>query len=86
MDANVEKCDVFVLFCSKSTNKSAAVKTEWQAALSIDKIIIPVFETLDHVPFLLKHRRGVEMQLDDVEGTVRALYNVILRVIKMKSE
>ena len=57
MEETLKESDIFVLFCSENSVKSAAVKDEWQAAFQMRKKgfikLIPVFEKEEHVPVLL---------------------------------
>ena len=56
MEATLKKTDVFVLFCSKNSVKSDAVKGEWQAAYQMRKKgmlkMIPVYEIEEEIPEL----------------------------------
>ena len=83
MDANVGKCDIFILFCSEQTVSSGAVKIEWQAALSIGKDIVPVYDNLDHVPTLLKTFRGVRFREDDIDGTINNIHELIIKKLTL---
>ncbi len=65
MNDNIEKCDIFVLFCSENSSKSKPVRLEWKAALSINKKIIPIFDDEKNIPTLLRSKLGLKF-----EGTI----------------
>jgi len=50
MDENLKLAKIILLFCSKSSLHSEAVKMEWRSALKLDKKIIPVFIEPDDIP------------------------------------
>jgi len=83
MEETLKKTNVFVLFCSKNSVKSKAVKDEWQAAFQMRKKdllkIIPVYEVEEHVPRLLWQMLNVKFKKDDFEGFIRNLYEEIRR-------
>ena len=83
MEDTLKNTDVFVLFCSKNSVKSNAVKDEWQAAFQMRKKgmvkIIPVFEDEDDIPVLLWQMLNVKFAKDDFNGFIEKLYEEILR-------
>ncbi|MFX1478491.1 MAG: toll/interleukin-1 receptor domain-containing protein [Promethearchaeota archaeon] len=79
IEKNLERCDVFVLFCSENALDSVAVKKDWTAADSMGKLIIPIFQKLDHVPALLKPRGGLEFDFSDFDRNIDRLHNLILK-------
>ncbi|MFX1594304.1 MAG: toll/interleukin-1 receptor domain-containing protein [Promethearchaeota archaeon] len=79
MNDNLDKCDLMILFCSPNALKSKPVETEWTAAESSQKPIIPVFIKPEHIPMLLKSRLGVEFDNFDFQKTVNEIYKLILK-------
>ena len=83
MEATLAKSDIFVLFCSENSKKSAAVKDEWQSAFQMRKKalmkIVPVYDKEDHIPFLLWQLLNIKYTKDDFQGFIEKLYNEILR-------
>jgi hypothetical protein len=83
MDTNLGKCDIFLLLCSANALKSNAVKMEWQAALKVNKKIIPVFVRQEDIPTLLSTKLGVQFNENDVEGTSKNIYNLIIKKLEI---
>jgi len=83
MDETLKKYDVFVLFCSTNSMKSASVKDEWQAAFEKRKKglikIIPVYEKLDDIPVILGHFLNVKYDQKQFENFIKNLYQEIMR-------
>ncbi len=79
MNDNLEKCDLMILFCSPNALRSKPVETEWTAAESLEKPIIPVFIKPEHIPPLLKSRLGVEFDNFDFQKTVNEIYKLLLK-------
>ena len=79
MNNNLEKCDVFLIFCSKNSKNSEPVQMEWKAALKLKKPIIPIFQTEDSIPALLSTKLGVHFNKDDIIKTIEEVYNLILK-------
>lgn len=83
MDTNLGKCDIFLLFCSPNALKSGTVKMEWQAALKIKKKIIPVFKKEEDIPPLLSTKLGVQFSESDIDGTIKRIYDLILKKLEI---
>jgi hypothetical protein len=83
MDTNLGKCDIFILFCSQNALKSDAVKMEWQAALKVKKKVIPVFVREEDIPTLLSTKLGIQFNENDREGTVKNIYDLILKKLEI---
>ena len=83
MEDTLKNTDDFVLFCSKNSVKSNAVKDEWQAAFQLRKEglmkLVPVYEKEEHLPYLLKPMLNVKYDKDDFDGFIEKLYEEILR-------
>jgi len=83
MEDTLKSTDVFVLFCSKNSVKSNAVKDEWQAAFQMRKKgllkIIPVYEDEDDIPVLLWQMLNVKYTKDEFDSFIEKLYEEILR-------
>ena len=63
--------------------KSDAVKMEWQAALKINKKIIPVFRREQDIPTLLSTKLGIQFNESDLEGTNKSIYDLILKKLEI---
>ncbi len=81
MDKNIQKCDIFILFCSQDALKSSPVKIEWQAALKVNKKIIPVFEDEIDIPTLLSSKLGVKYDGNNLNKMIENLYYLILKKV-----
>jgi len=83
MENTLKNTDIFVLFCSKNSVKSNAVKDEWQAAFQLRKKgalkIIPVYDDEDDIPVLLLQLLNVKFEKDNFDGFIINLYEEILR-------
>ncbi len=83
MEDTLKNTDVFVLFCSKNSVKSSAVKDEWQAAFQMRKRgmlkIIPVYEEEDDIPVLLWQLLNVKYEKEGFDGFIEKLHKEILR-------
>ncbi len=83
MEDTLKNTDIFVLFCSKNSVKSNAVKDEWQAAFQMRKKgmvkIIPVYEDEDDIPVLLWQMLNVKYTKEDFSSFIQKLYEEILR-------
>ncbi|MFX1566907.1 MAG: TIR domain-containing protein [Promethearchaeota archaeon] len=88
MEDTLKNTDIFVLFCSKNSVKSNAVKDEWQAAFQMRKKgmlkIIPVYDNEDDIPVLLWQMLNVKYTENDFEGFIEKLYEEILRGLQKK--
>jgi GTPase SAR1 family protein len=83
MNNNLERCDVFLIFCSKHSKNSEPVQMEWKAALKLKKPIIPIFQTEDSIPALLSTKLGVHFNKEDLSSTIEQLYNLILKKLDL---
>ncbi len=83
MNNNLEKCDVFLIFCSMNSKTSEAVQMEWKAALKLKKRIIPIFQAENTIPALLSTKLGVQFNKDDIEGTIEQIYKLILKKLDL---
>ena len=83
MEETLRKTNVFILFCSENSQKSKAVRDEWQAAFQLRKKdlmkIIPIYEKEEHIPYLLTPLLNVKFQKDNFKEYIQKLYNEILR-------
>ncbi len=86
MEDTLKNTDVFILFCSKNSVKSDAVKGEWQAAYQMRKKgmlkMIPVYEIEEEIPVLLWQMLNVKFTEDNFEGFIEKLYEEILRGLR----
>lgn len=83
MNNNSEKCDVFLIFCSKNSKTSEAVQMEWKAALKLKKPIIPIFQEENTIPPLLSTKLGVQFNKGDINNTIEQIYNLILKKLDL---
>ncbi|MFX1575490.1 MAG: TIR domain-containing protein [Promethearchaeota archaeon] len=83
MDETLEKCNVFILFCSENSMKSEAVKDEWQAAFQRRKKkllkLIPVYEKEENIPPILGHLLNVKFNREDFNDFIEKLHQEIQR-------
>lgn len=79
MNDNIEKCDIMLSFSSENATMSKYVQLEWQAALSKEKRIIPIFFDKKFIPALLGPSLGVQFDNQDIKGTIDEIYRVILK-------
>ncbi|MHA1267610.1 MAG: GTP-binding protein [Candidatus Helarchaeota archaeon] len=79
MNENVGKCDVFVLFCSPNALESVPVGKEWMAAEALNKPIIPVFTSVEHIPPLLRPKLGIQIDVSNMQDTIKKLRRLILK-------
>lgn len=80
-DYYIENADALVLFCSKNSKISEAVKNEWQSAKAIGIPIIPVFKDKKHVPALLRAKISVNFTKNPLSNTIVKLHENILQKI-----
>ncbi|TFF89276.1 MAG: DUF4062 domain-containing protein [Promethearchaeota archaeon] len=85
MNNEIGDSDLFLLFCSESSQKSAYIETEWHLAYSINKIIIPVFTDLSHIPILLTPRQGIKFNPNDIDGFISKFHD-FLKVSRPKEK
>ncbi|MFX1357401.1 MAG: toll/interleukin-1 receptor domain-containing protein [Promethearchaeota archaeon] len=85
MDTNLQRCKVVLLFCSKNSLYSEAVKMEWSSALKLNKRIVPVFENPDDIPALLTTKLGVQFNANDPYSSIEDIYNMILKKLEVES-
>ena len=85
MDENLKLAKIVLLFCSKSSLYSEAVKMEWRSALKLDKKIIPVFIEPDDIPTLLTTKLGVQFDQKDPYTSIENIYQMILQKLDTKS-
>lgn len=79
MDEGVGWCNILLLFCSKNSKESDAVKNEWRSVLIKKKKIIPIFIDKIYIPNLLASKIGVEFDMSDLEGTIKKILKEILK-------
>ncbi|MHA2283823.1 MAG: toll/interleukin-1 receptor domain-containing protein [Promethearchaeota archaeon] len=77
--SKLERCNVFLLFCSENALESKAVNNEWTTADMMSMLIIPIFLDSNHVPTLLKSRLGMKFDLTDFDKNIERLHKLILR-------
>ena len=81
MNSSIDRCDLFLFFCSKNTKKSNFIKAEWQAAIASEKIVIPIYFSLEDVPELLNPRLGVHFHERDVELSREKIFHAIQKAL-----
>ncbi len=83
MNINLEKCDIFLIFCSDNSKSSEPVQMEWKAALKLKKPIIPIFQDEHCMPALLSTKLGVQFRKDDINGTIEQIYKLISKKLDL---
>lgn len=86
MNEFIGKCDILLLFCSNSSLNSEFVGMEWRAALSLKKVIIPIYIDQDFIPPLLSSKIGVKFNKNDINETIIDIYQLILKKIRLDVE
>jgi len=94
MEETLDKCNVFILFCSKNAKKSHSVKGEWQAAYQLLKKnyleIIPVYEYEEYIPNLLTPFLNVRYDGNNmkefIEKTIRKLREIRISPRETKAD
>ena len=86
MNDNLGKCDLMLLFCSKNALQYQPVNDEWMAAKASNKPIIPVFETVDHIPPLLRQFLGIAYNTSNLNRNIQAIYELVLKKLKIKKK
>lgn len=79
MNTNIPLCDVFLLFCSQNALQSESMLIEWETAIIFKKQIIPIFEKIEDVPPILRRLRGIKIQVDELDGLVNNVHQLILK-------
>ena len=85
MDENLKQCKVVLLFCSKNSLYSEAVKMEWRSALKLDKKIIPIFVEPDDIPALLSTKLGIQFKESDPYTSIEDIYQMVLKKLEIGS-
>ena len=83
MNNNIENCDIFLIFCSKTSKNSEPVQMEWKTALKIKKPIIPIFQLDNTIPPLLSTKLGVQFKKEDIDDTIDQIYKLILKKLDL---
>lgn len=78
LNSSLERCDIFLLFCSPKASQSRWVTSEWSAAETRGIPIIPIFREMTDVPALLGPRNGVQFDPENLPQLVQELYDLIL--------
>ena len=78
MNENLERCDVLLLLCTDNSKDSKPVILEWSAFLAADKRIIPIFDNLEAIPFILKPMIGLECK-GNLINKIDKVYQLILK-------
>jgi hypothetical protein len=85
MDDNLKRCKIVLLFCTKSSSYSEAVKMEWRSALKLGKKILPVFIEEEYIPTLLTTKLGIQFNKEDPYGSIEKIYQLILKKLEISS-
>lgn len=81
MNEGVEKCDVFLLFCSKNASQSKPVQKEYSAAEILDKPIIPIFLEEKDMPALVRPRKGLKFDSSNFHKNIVELREIIINKV-----
>ncbi|MFX1234495.1 MAG: toll/interleukin-1 receptor domain-containing protein [Promethearchaeota archaeon] len=84
MDDNLKQCKVVLLFCSKNSLYSEAVKMEWRSALKLGKKLIPIFVEPNDIPALLSTKLGIQFKESDPYTTIEDIYQMILKKLEIE--
>ena len=87
MNEMINKCEVFILFCSPRALDSEPVQMEWSVALKNKKVIVPIFFNEEHIPTLLSTLIGLHYDpyyCEDLEEKIKELYFLILKRLDIK--
>ncbi|MFX1363639.1 MAG: NosD domain-containing protein [Promethearchaeota archaeon] len=83
MEKALNISDVFILFCTKSSLESDAVRDEWQAAFQRRKKgllkFIPVYEIEEDIPSILGHLLNVKFDKKNFDKFIEDLFREIIR-------
>lgn len=85
MDENLKQSKVVLLFCTKNSLYSEAVKMEWRSALKLDKKIIPIFVKPEDIPALLSTKLGIQFKESDPYTSIEEIYQMILKKLEIES-
>lgn len=78
MNNNLEQCDLLLLICTKNSKNSKPVNLEWRATLVADKRIIPIFDEIENVPFIIRPMMGLKCS----QNLVTEVYNIHQLIMK----
>jgi len=78
MNENLERCDVLLLLCTDNSKDSKPVILEWSAFLAADKRIIPIFDNVEAIPFILRPMLGLECKWN-LNNKINEVYQLILK-------
>ena len=87
MNETINKCEVFILFCSPRALESEPVQMEWSVALKNKKVVIPIFFNEEHIPTLLSTLVGLHYDpyyCEDIDEKIKELYFLILKRLDIK--
>lgn len=83
MNRTLQISQIFILFCTRNSEKSKAVKSEWESAYQLRQKnqmkIIPICEKQKFVPALLMPILNVEFIKDNFDTFIDNLHSEILR-------
>ncbi len=77
---HVPNCDIYLLFCSQDALQAAPMGVDWEFAHRNKKFILPIFESIEDVPPLLRRIRGISFRKSDLKDTISQLYQEILDI------
>jgi len=78
MNENLERCDVLLLLCTDNSKNSKPVILEWSAFLAAEKRIIPIFDNVENIPFILRSMIGLECR-GNLLNTIDKIHRLILK-------
>lgn len=82
--SEIEGSDVLLVICSETTNKSIGQRFEYNQALSLDKLVIPVTFSRNFVPRALRHLGSHKITQEDPQGEFKGLSTEIERSLEQK--
>jgi hypothetical protein len=82
IEEGINRSRVIIAFFTPSYSASDNCKKERDTAEAINKTIIPVFDSLDHVPILSRRIKGVQTNDRKPEDIVEEIYSKLTNLVK----
>jgi hypothetical protein len=78
MNTCVPKSDIVIIFCTPKSKKAHGVSRERDMAILGNKIIIPIFESIDHVSPVIQMESGITIES---KSTPQQIFDLIIKRI-----
>jgi len=82
METGIRDSQYFLPFFTKSYNDSINCQKEYEAALAVNKTLIPIFTDFDQVPVLCRAKMGVDITKFDQDALIKELFKFIKAELK----